>query len=196
MTLGGAALPYAVQVWFARTRQRIGWAGITGVLVIVLAAVLVSLSWSAQRRFDQTRSQTFATVSPHRVATAPSTPARPAGIPMGELARAADIPLLLTQMEQAALSHGLEWRTAEYRVTPATPTQPGSLEVRCSLKGPYPKLRATLVQLIEAIPAFSIREFGVSRPNADVPDVEAKLVLAVFLLDGEQLSIKPDFAAK
>ena len=45
-----------------------------------------------------------------------------------------------------------------------------------------------LVQLMRAIPAFTIREFAASRPNADTPDVEAKLVLAVFLQDGAAAS--------
>ena len=40
-----------------------------------------------------------------------------------------------------------------------------------------------LVELKDEIPAFSLREFSASRPNADIADVEAKLTLAVFLQD-------------
>jgi hypothetical protein len=153
----------------------------------------VALAWSAQKAFVQAgaaRPQVAASQPTPSVAAvdvaAPTTP---------ELPPASDVPLLLTQMKQAAVGNGLDWRAAEYRITPATPTQPASLEVRCSIKGPYPKLRGMLVQLKSAIPAFAIREFSASRPNADTPDIEAKLALAVFLQDGalasEVMTSKP-----
>ena len=172
----------SVRVALARLQQLIGWAGIAGLMLFVAAVVVMTLAWSAQKAFVQASAarphldptQPVPAVASVDVAV-PSTP---------ELPPASDVPLLLTQMKQAAVGNGLEWRAAEYRITPATPTQPASLEVRCNIKGPYPKLRSMLVQLKSAIPAFAIREFSASRPNADTPDIDAKLALAVFLQDG------------
>lgn len=177
-----------VHVGLARLQQSIGWAGIAGVALLVAAALVTALAWSAQQAFENTVPARTADVAVARPASPAS--ATPTALPQPslELPAASEIPLLLTQMKQAAVGNGLDWRAAEYRVTPATPTQPASLEVRCSLKGPYPKLRSLLVQLKSAIPAFAIREFSASRPNADTPDIEAKLVMAVFLQDGAPAS--------
>ena len=171
-----------VRVALARVQQLIGWAGIAGIVLLVAAAVVTARAYSAQRAFVQANAARppVAVQQPMRVtamaaAAAASTP---------ELPPASEVPLLLTQMKQAAVGNGLDWRAAEYRITAATPTQPASLEVRCSIKGPYPKLRSMLVQLKTSIPAFAIREFSANRPNADTVDIEAKLALAVFLRDG------------
>jgi len=171
-----------VRVSLARMHQRIGWAGIAGIVLFAAAVVVIALAWSVQAAFvrsDEARAAaTVAAVPPPDAWAAAPTPAIP------ELSPASEIPLLLTQIKQAAVGNGLDWRAAEYRVTAATPTQPASLEVRCSIRGPYPKLRGMLVQLKASIPAFSLREFSASRPNADTVDVDAKLTLAVFLQDG------------
>lgn len=171
-----------VRVALARVQQLIGWAGIAGIVLLVAAAVVTALAFSAQKTFVQTNAarppvavQQPMLATAVAAAVAPSTP---------ELPPASEVPLLLTQMKQAAVGNGLDWRAAEYRIAAATPTQPASLEVRCSIKGPYPKLRSMLVQLKTSIPAFAIREFSANRPNADTVDIEAKLALAVFLQDG------------
>jgi len=171
-----------VRVSLARVLQRIGWAGIAGVALFTAAAVVVALAWSAQAAF--VRSDEARAVAAVAGASSPSASAAAAAPAIPELSPASEIPLLLTQIKQAAVGNGLDWRAAEYRVTAATPTQPASLEVRCNLRGPYPKLRGMLVQLKASIPAFTLREFGASRPNADTADVDAKLALAVFLEDG------------
>jgi hypothetical protein len=149
--------------------------------LLIAAAALLASAWSAQKTFLQAATTGAVVVRPHAHSTA-LTDAVAQAVP--ELPAPTDVPLLLTQIKQTAVSNGLDWRAAEYRIVPATPTQPASLEVRCGLKGPYPKLRSMLVQLKAAIPAFTIREFSASRANADTPDIETKLVLAVFVQDG------------
>lgn len=173
-------------VLLARVHQVIGWAGVAGLALIATAAAVMSLTWSTHHAWLDAQAAKSSTAAPVLRAV-PVTAAAAATAPAlvaPDLPQAGDIPLLLTQMKQAAVANGLEWRAADYRVTPATPTQPASLEVRCSLRGPYPKLRSMLAQLIGSVPAFSVREFSASRPNADTPVIEAKLVLAVFLQDG------------
>jgi hypothetical protein len=180
-----------LRVHWARTHQLIGWAGLLGVALIMAALCLVGFAWSAHRVFLQSADARGVAVLANAVQ--PTTPAAQAQAQPAapDLPRLADAPLLLTQMEQAALSNGLAWRAADYRLTPATASRPASLEVRSSLKGPYPKLRSMLVQLMANVPAFTIREFSTSRPNSDTVDVEAKLLLAVFLRDDTSLVDAP-----
>ena len=194
MTATSAAPVQHVRVALARVQQLIGWAGIAGVALLVAAVIVTALAWSAQKAFVRANATRSPVVAPQPMtatvmaeAVAPPTP---------ELPPASDIPLLLTQMKQAAVSNGLDWRAAAYRITAATPTQPASLEVRCSIRGAYPKLRSMLVQLQTSIPAFTVREFSANRPNADTPDVEAKLALAVLLQDGTLASDVPETASK
>lgn len=170
-----------VRVVLARLHQLIGWAGIAGIGLLIAAAMLLASAWSAQKTFVQAVTTGAVVTRPHAYSTALTDTISQAA---PELPPPTEVPLLLTQIKHAAVSNGLDWRAAEYRIVPATPTQPASLEVRCSLKGPYPKLRSMLVQLKEGIPAFTIREFSASRANADTPDIEAKLALAVFVQDG------------
>jgi hypothetical protein len=180
-----------LRVLWARAYQLIGWAGLLGVALIVAALCVAGFAWSAHRAFLQATDA--------RGAVALASAAQPAKPPAQnqiqpvapELPRLADVPLLLTQMEQAALSKGLAWRAADYRLTPATASRPASLEVRASLKGPYPKLRSMLVELMVNVPAFTIREFNASRPNSDTVDVEAKLLLAVFLRHDTSIAEAP-----
>lgn len=182
MALGTIPMRSA-RVGLARLHQLIGWAGIIGIALLVAATVVIALAWSTQRAFVRAGAERIV-----HVVSLSSTPAIAAALvaPQAwpELPAASEIPLLLTQMKQAAVGNGLEWRAAEYRVLAATSTQPASLEVRCGIKGPYPKLRSMLVELKGSIPAFAIRELSANRPNADTPDIEAKLALAVFLQDG------------
>jgi hypothetical protein len=179
-----------LRVSMARANQLIGWAGIGGVALAAAALSVLALAWSAQHAFLQAKvpssavvlvaaSSAASTQTPVALAETVEPPSA-----SQELSRLADVPLLLTQMEQAALTNGLAWRAADYKVVGASSTKPASLEVRCSIKGTYPQLRSMLVQLMNVVPAFTIREFNVSRPNGDSADIEAKLILAVFLQDG------------
>lgn len=187
MTTSTVALQ-RLRATLARMYQLIGWAGFTGIALLVAASVVTALAWSANEAFVEGQARRPGVVRQstpsvaQRDATAVITPDLPA---------ASEVPLLLTQIKYAATGGGLEWRAADYRITTATPAQPASLEVRCTLKGPYPNVRGMLAQLKRSIPGFTIREFAASRPNADVAEVETKLVLAVFLQDGAAASDVP-----
>ena len=173
-----------LRVWAALVHQLVGWAGFAGMSLVVAAVFIVGAGWSSQRAFlESVVARTGAAEQAANLAAARAVPVVRATLAAPELPRRADIPLLLTQMQQAARTNGLPWPAADYRIVAATSTQPSSLEVHFTIKGSYPKLRAMLVQLMIDVPAFSIRQFSVSRPNSDTPDVEAKLVLAVFLAD-------------
>jgi hypothetical protein len=173
-----------LRVWVARAHQSIGWAGVAGAAMMLLSIAIAATTWHAQRgwtRMDSVSTARIASVAHHRSSSSPATP--PSAPHRIDLPLPSDVPLLLTQMEIAAVGNGLEWRAADYRLTAASDSQPATLEVRCSFKGPYPKLRSMLVQLMSAVPTFMVREFKATRANADGLDVEAKVVLAVFFQD-------------
>ena len=173
-----------LRVWAALVHQLVGWAGFAGMSLVVAAVFIVGPGWSSQRAFLESVVARMGTAEQAAsLAAARAVPVVRATQVAPELPRRADIPLLLTQMQQAARTNGLPWPAADYRIVAATSTQPSSLEVHFTIKGSYPKLRAMLVQLMIDVPAFSIRQFSVSRSNSDTPEVEAKLVLAVFLAD-------------
>ena len=179
---------HVLRVARERILQRIGWPGIVG-LVLVASSIVAGLgAWQEDAAFEKARQASATRVGP-RAAPGRAAVAQPPVV--ADLPDASDIPLLLEQMEQAAIGNGLEWRAAEYRIISATPAQPASLEVRCALNGTYPKLRGMLVQLMTSLPAFSIRGLDVVRPSADVAEVEAKLVLAVFLRDSASNRVVP-----
>jgi hypothetical protein len=169
---------HRLRVTRERALRRIGWAGIVGCVLTVSSIGIVFESWKEEAAFEKARAAS--STSDGAIVVLATSPALQ---PVVDLPTASDIPLFLTRMEQAALGNGLEWRAAEYRITSATAAQPASLEVRCAISGAYPKLRGMLVQLTKTLPAFSIRGFDLARPTADVAEVEAKLVLAVFLQD-------------
>ncbi|MEP7296802.1 MAG: hypothetical protein ABI702_11485 [Burkholderiales bacterium] len=182
----GARLAFA----WARLYQLVGWPGLAGLALSIAAVVLWATAWTSHSAFIREHGANSPVVGAS-VATSPASKASLSSPVFTEFSPPSDMALLLTQMKQSALDHGLEWRAAEYRVTAASPTQPASLEVRCTFKGSYPKLRGMLSQLKGTIPAFSIREFSLTRPNADTVDVEAKVALAVFLQDGALPSDAP-----
>ena len=171
-----------MRVLMARVRQLIGWSGLVGVALLVCAAVVLAMAWA---------KRDWATRHP-MVANVPTPKQVPASDPMSKssssveeqaLPRHADIPLLVTQIEHAALANGLAWSAAEFRITAAAAQAPASLNVRCTLKGPYPKLRSMVAQLLTSVPGVTLRELNMTRPSSDVADVEGKLAIVVFLAD-------------
>ena len=169
------------RVLFARVFQVLGWAGLGGVVLLLVAAVIAEGAWLTNRALAADAAVAKAVVRK--------------GAPSGDDAKAlpvvtapklplpADVPLLILRIERAALAAGLPWNAAEYRMLPATETKAGSLEVHASFKAPYPKLRAMVADVLASVPASSFRELSFARPTADTPDVEAKITIAVYLAD-------------
>jgi hypothetical protein len=165
-----------VQVLAARMLQLVGWAGVAGLMLMLAASTIVALAWV------QRSAQVLPVIATDsKLAPAPrDQPVEPTRL---ELSDKGEVPLLVTQITQAAKANGLTWPAAEYRIVAATQEKPASLEVRCVLRGSYPKLRSMLAQLINGVPGFSLRELSMSRASSEVADVDAKVVMAVFLRD-------------
>lgn len=180
-----------LRVALARAHQLIGWAGFAGVALLAVAGVVHGSAWSSSASVH--RPVEGQAPAKQRASPAPSSVAVAAAPNTSMLSGRADIPLLVTQIEHAALANGLTWPAADYRFKAATAQAPASLEVRCTLKGPYPKVRGMIVQLLGSVPGFTLRDLSMSRATSGTADVEAKLAMVVFLTDGP---VEADASAK
>lgn len=174
MSRSAAPIVDAVRLGAARWRHGLGWPGVAGLACALLALTLV---WQ-----DQAVPQP-APVLAEPVARAPAMPAPTPPTPP-VLPQRADVAALLSQIEQQAKAQGLAWPQAEYRLTALTPERLGELEVGFTLVGGYPPVRAFLNGLLDAQPALALRELSLRRPHSDAAEVEARIVLVVFLRDG------------
>jgi hypothetical protein len=169
-------LSHSLRLICHRGSELFGWLGWVG-----LALCTVSLVWFSNVLATHRLALPQASVSVP-VAHAP-TPA--AALPISSnanetLAHPNEQALLLTQIQQIAVTHGLAWNAADYKLVQAGEATPATLEVRCNIKGPYPRLRAALTLWLQQVPGLAIRDLALSRPNSDVAEVEAKLQLVVF----------------
>lgn len=169
------------RVVLGRLREAMGWTGALGLALLVVAAAIGFGAWT--KRVEAAVSP----VSPHDTAVLNSSPltseVAAATVPMLQLTKVGDIPLVLTRIERAVTDSGLPWTAGDYRVNPASDREAGSFEVRCTFKAPYPKVRALVAALIGSLPAMTFREMSFARSSIDSPDVDAKLSVVVFLAD-------------
>ena len=177
------------RVALARLLQTVGWAGVLGV-AFALVALVVAQSASAKRHATR--------VVENRVAATESAPpqavvsATAATIPSTlRLPSRADVPLLLTRIERAAVGNDLPWIAGDYRLVPASDRQPAALDVRCAFKAPYPKLRAMLAEVLGSASAVTFREMSFSRSAIDVAEVEARFAIVIFLADDDDRIAPP-----
>lgn len=156
----------------ARVHQRLGAVGLLGIGLLCAAAVTYGSAWHARQQ------DLIAAATPEPAAPTVRPAAPPARLPLPD---GSDIPMLLNRIQRAAVEQGLGWPRADYRINAASAEAPASLEVHCTLKGPYPSLRRFVTALLQDAPALTLREFSLSRPSADVAEVEAKLSIVVYL---------------
>ncbi|MCR5881417.1 GspMb/PilO family protein [Rhizobacter sp. J219] len=162
-------------MFVARGTTRFGRTGWLGLALLVVAGVWFAQIWGQHQ-------QPVALDADEPALVLPAAPVRLPATQHGmSLARENEQALLLTQIQQVAVSQGLSWAAADYKVLPAGEATPASVEVRCTLKGTYPRLRGALAQWVQQVPGLAIRDLSLSRTSSDVADVEAKLQLVVFM---------------
>ena len=169
----------------ARLRDLIGIAGLAGCALLAAAATLLVLAWRQHRAELSLPMRDVATTTTTVVAPPVGTKASRVALPS-----ASDVPLLLSRIERAAIDQGLGWPKAEYQVNTANNETPASLEVRCTLKGPYPSVRRFVTALLQDEPTLTLREFSLTRANIDTPDVEAKISIVVYIADSSASALE------
>lgn len=162
-----------LRIALARVHCHIGWAGVAGLAMLAFALQLA------------VRTTLMPPMVVPALPVAQDVPPPPVAdsAPAMTLPSRDGVPAVLAAIEQGAVAAGLGWPAADYRVVPATEGEPARLEVRCQLKGSYPKVRGLVSRLMVEVHGLTLREFSVTRPNAETADVDAKLTLAVFLQD-------------
>lgn len=171
-------LRHRVRLALARGTERFGRTGWLGLALCVTAAAWLAQAWNAHQA--ELGAAPIEAVSSN-LSAAPVAASSGASMDARALARQDEQALLLTQIQQVATSQGLAWSAADYKLVPAGESTPLALEVRCTLKGSYPRLRATFAQWLQQVPGLAIRDLAMSRPSSEVADVEAKLQVVIFM---------------
>jgi hypothetical protein len=177
---------WRLRVAAARLQRRIGSAGVIGLLALGAGLLVGWDAWSRHQRF----AEDAASLHAEQPSAPPSGAAASAPPVRVRWPSASEVPVLLSRLERAAVQEGLGWPQADYRVTPATGDTPASLEVRCTLKGPYPAIRRFITVSLLDQPTLTLREFAVTRANSEASNVDAKLTLVVYLA-GSGSEVKP-----
>jgi Pilus assembly protein, PilO len=139
--------------------------------------VVMSMAWSRHNAALTTASVDSRAASVDTTgAPRPSQPIEPPKLP-----NVADVPTILARIERAATASGLGWPRADYRTNAATEDMPASVKVRCTLKGSYPSVRRFVTALLQDTPTLTLKEFSLSRADADAAEVDAKLAIVVYL---------------
>lgn len=173
------ALPatHTLRVTLARAQQHLGAPGALGGMLLLLALALLAFAWrSHQAALSEVSRMPLDNAAPASTAPAAAVRTAPRVLP-----DAGDAPHLLSRIERAAMASGLGWPRADYRVNTATDDAPASVEVRCTLKGPYPAVRRFVTALLQDTPSLTLKEFALSRADADATEVEAKLALVIYV---------------
>ena len=173
------SLSQVAQIVAARVYARLGWAGCTGLILVIIS--LAALAWLHHIRHLHVTAASHGAISEEVVKGAVPEPVR---ITPPSLPRSADSVQLLKRIKEVVQANGLSWPQADYRITPLSDEGLSTLEIRTTIKGPYPKLRKLMATLLDKEPALALRELTLSRPNGDTPEVEAKIRWVVFLADG------------
>jgi hypothetical protein len=163
----------------ARGHRAFGWAGWIGLGLAAASAIVLASGWIRHQDGLARAAQAAAPSGPTAV------PARSAvsDTPAVKLPPRDSIPTLLSRIERAALDQGLEWPRADYRTTNATAEAPASIEIRCTLKGPYPAIRRFLAALLLDTPALTFKELALNRANAESAEVETRLAIVIYLAE-------------
>lgn len=172
------------QLRWHRSLQHLGWPGWVGLMLALLALVVGLLAWQTKLKLtalEQTSRVQATAIPPGSTASAIKTITSNEPLPTRR-----DIHTLIAQIQRSAAQQQLVWQAADYRYQAATTESLARLEVHGSLRGAYKPLRLWLAQLKEDVPSVLLQEANFNRPNADVAEVDAKLVL-VFAL-GEVLA--------
>lgn len=167
------------RIVLARLYVRLGWPGMLG-----LAMAAMALGLGAWVVHQQQALASNLSISPTKVdssAQVPATSERTNVATPPTLPRAEEQIEILKRIKAQVVSAGLAWPKADYKLVRLSDENLARLEVHTTLKGPYPKLRQLITTLLNKEPALALRELSLQRPNADNPDVEAKIQFVVFL---------------
>lgn len=173
------------QLLWHRGWQRLGWPGMVGLVLLLSALVVGVLAWQSKRMLMALESTSH--VRAHAIAGVSSATtiqaARQTMAPTVALPKPSEIHALMGQIQNSAAEQRLTWQAVDYRYKAATAQSLARLEVHGRLHGPYKPLRLWLTRLRADVPGMVLQEAQFTRPNVDVAEVDAKLMLVFALAD-------------
>ena len=184
------ALTVHASWWLRREASRIGWRGIAGIALLVVAAGLVLFALGpAERKARERRAEVAklrADLRAGSVGGAGGTAAPPSKIVQLEtyyacFPDASALPDWLGQVHLAAARHGLALDSGQYQLQHPAGARLARYELDLPLRGTYPQLRAFLADVLTKVPAASIEDVLVRRESVANREMEARVRLAIHL---------------
>lgn len=156
----------------------LGKAGIAGVVMLALAGAL--LAWGVYLYVNRPPLQALpvAIAKSEAPQLSPSSPTKP---PLPSHRDAVD---LLDSLARIAIANQIPWQQADYRYLSLSNEELATLSIRTTLKGSYVGIRKALHQMLATQPALALRELVITRASADTQDVEAKVLMVIYMDDG------------
>ncbi len=175
--------------WLRREASRLGWRGIAGIALLVLAAALVVFVLRpAQREADELRAEVAQVRAALRAGTGATAGAAvlPSKIVQLETYYAffpdvSTLPDWLGEVHLAARRHGLALDSGQYQLQHPAGARLARYELDLPLRGTYPQLRAFLAEVLTKVPAASVEEVLVRRDSVANREMEARVRFAIHL---------------
>jgi Tfp pilus assembly protein PilO len=173
------------RTWLLRRwRRAIGWPGLAGVALLVLAAVVyVGLGLPERLEAEGVKQQVAA------ARTRAATPARSER--QGAEARLAAFynefpargtaPTWLQKVYAAGEQFSLGLEKAEYRQTLDRNSRLLQYEISLPVRGSYVQIREFIRTVLAEIPTIALRDFQIQRANIGEPTVEAQIRFILYL---------------
>lgn len=184
------ALSVHASWWLRREASRLGWRGVAGIALLVVAAGLVLFALGpAEREARERRAEVAklrADLRAGSVGGAGGTAAPPSKIVQLETYYAffpdvSTLPDWLGEVHLAAARHGLALDSGQYQLQHPNGARLARYELDLPLRGTYPQLRAFLADVLTKVPAASIEDVLVRRESVANREMEARVRLAIHL---------------
>ena len=175
--------------WLRREASRLGWRGIAGIALLVLAAgLVVFVLRPAQREAGELRAEVAQVRAALRAGAGATAGAAvlPSKIVQLETYYAffpdvSTLPDWLGEVHLAARRHGLALDSGQYQLQHPSGARLARYELDLPLRGTYPQLRAFLAEVLTKVPAASVEEVLVRRDSVANREMEARVRFAIHL---------------
>lgn len=102
-------------------------------------------------------------------------------LPVARLRHESDSNAVVAELAELASRQGLGWSRGDYRWSAATAEWPGALEITTSFTAPYLPIRRFLDSVVQKMAGASVKAVQFRRSSPESPQLDAKLVLVIFM---------------
>ena len=161
---------------------RLGGAGLTGLTLLVAAAVLFCANNLPQSAAVAALKVQLAHSAPRTQAPAVATSG---AAPLASLPTRAAAPAVVAQILQEAEASGVELQRGQYEFIPARDGVAARYRMNFPLKTSYPKLREFMDRTLLALPAVAVEGLRIERKSVGEDAIDGELKLLVFVRSAE-----------